>query len=384
MSRSFRLGLFIIAGFTLVFLGLFAIGSRTFLFSNTMDVRTSFSRVAGLQSGAPVQYQGVNVGRVSSVRLPASPGELIEVVMAISSNASHLVRENTQAQIKSDGLVGEQIIVLVASTDASPPIEPGGHINGVDPFDLFEITDRALQAVLGFEEAAESFEQIMTDVQQGEGTLGRIVYDPSLYESLVSTVDETRNVMSSVATSAEASAEILVGLAQRATESIEAILQKVESGDGTIAKLLNDPELYDEMLASADTLRGIASDMRAVTSVAENAATWGALGAFRFAELMEAAKHNWLFKRYFEERGTMEQAPFEIRERALAETFRQIERERRELLLWEEELRAREAALDGAAVGARASPVRRSASTPDSSTTRAVPSDSTQSGGGRP
>lgn len=344
MSRSFRLGIFILAGATLLMLGLFAIGNRTFLFSDTMVVRTRFTRVAGLQSGAPVQYQGVNVGRVGNVRLPSTPEERIEVSMNISRNASHLVRENTQAQIKTDGLVGEQIIVLVSTPEPSPLVEPEGYIQGVDPFDLFEITDRAMQAVLRFQDAAASFEQIMTDVQAGEGTLGKIVYDPTLYEELVSTANETRRVMSTLSESAEANAEILVGLADRATRGIETILQKVDSGDGTIAHLINDPSLYESMLASADTLRTIASDLRAVTSVAENAATWGALGAFRFSELMEAAKHNWLFKRYFEERGTMEQAPFEIRERAIAESYRRIELERRELLLWEERLREREAA----------------------------------------
>lgn len=345
MSRTIRLGLFILAGATLLMLGLFAIGNRTFLFSDTMNVRTRFTRVAGLQSGAPVQYQGVNVGRVGSVRLPSTPGERIEVSMNISLNATHLVRENTQAQIKTDGLVGEQIIVLVSTAEPSPAVEPDGYIQGIDPFDLFEITDRALQAVQGFQEAAAAFEQIMTDVQAGEGTLGKIVYDPTLYEELVSTANETRRVMSTLSESAEANAEVLVGLADRATRGIETILQKMDSGEGTIAHLINDPALYQSMLASADTLRTIATDLRAVTSVAENAATWGALGAFRFAELMEAAKHNWLFKRYFEERGTMEQAPFEIRERAIAESYRRIELERRELLLWEERLREREASM---------------------------------------
>jgi phospholipid/cholesterol/gamma-HCH transport system substrate-binding protein len=344
-------------------LGLFAIGNRTFLFSDTLTVRTRFTRVAGLQSGAPVQYQGVNVGRVGSVRLPAAPGERIEVSMAISHDAAHLVRENTQAQIKSDGLVGEQIIVLVSTAEPSPAVEPDGYIVGIDPFDLFEITDRALQAVLGFQEAAAAFEQIMTDVQAGEGTLGKIVYDPSLYEELVSTANETRRVMSTLSESAEANAEVLVALADRVTRGIETILLKVESGDGTLARLVNDPGLYESMLASADTLRTIATDMRAVTSVAENAATWGALGAFRFAELMEAAKHNWLFRRYFEERGTMEQAPFEIRERALAQTYRQIELERRELLLWEERLKEREAALRGTG---RAAPSAESSAPTDS------------------
>lgn len=346
MNRNLRLGIFIIAGALILLLALFAIGDRTFLFSNTIRVKTRYSRVAGLQSGASVQYQGINVGRVSDVALPTAPGEPIVVTLSIAERASHLIRTTTQAQIKSDGLVGEQIVVLVASPDAGEEINENDFLVGVDPFDLFEISDKALASVRGFEQVARSFEQIMLDIQTGQGTLGKIVYDPALYEEMVATANETRRAMNSLAVSGEATAELLVGVVERATTGLESVLAKVESGDGTLARLLNDPAIYNAFLASADSLLIIAQEMRAVTASAENAASWGALGSYRFAELMEAAKHNWLFRRYFEERGHMEQAPFEIRERALSESYNKIQQRERELLRWEERLRALEARLD--------------------------------------
>ncbi|NNE34457.1 MAG: MCE family protein [Rhodothermales bacterium] len=345
MKRQARVGIVVAVGFILIVLGLFAIGNQTFLFSDTMLVKSRFTRVAGLQEGAPVQYQGVNVGRVGDVQLPTAPGERIVVSMRIALRAQHLILENTQAQIKSDGLVGEQIIVLASSPEPADPVEEGGFLPGVDPFDLFEITDKALASVAGFERAASAFEQIMVDVQRGEGTLGKVVYDPTLYDELVATTNETRTILNSLSTSAEANAEILVDLAGRATDGIESIVAKVNEGDGTVARMLNDPAVYNSILATADSLNTIVADMRATSAVAENAATWGALGAFRFAELMEAAKHNWLFRRYFEERGSMEQAPFEIREQAISESFRRISERERELLAWEERLKALEEAL---------------------------------------
>lgn len=345
MNRNVRLGLLITGGLLLLVLGLFGIGNQTFLFSNVTEVRSQFSSVAGLQAGGKVQYQGVSVGRVESVTLPSAPGQKIDVTMSISERASHLIRKNTQAQIKSDGLVGEQIIVLVNPDVPGEPIENDDILPGVDPFDLFEITDRALASVQDFERAANVFEAILLDVQAGEGTLGRVIYDPALYNSFLATTDETRRVMNSLATSAEANAEILVDVAVRASEGIDNILQKIDSGDGTLALLLNDPQLYNELLATADTLRTISTDLQAVTQNAENAMTWGTLGAFRFAELMEAAKSNWLFKRYFEERGSMELAPFELRERAISQSLGDISTRERELMEWEMRLQALEAEL---------------------------------------
>ncbi|MDA1332846.1 MAG: MlaD family protein, partial [Bacteroidetes bacterium] len=347
-NRSARLGILIITASALLLVVLFLIGSRTFLFSSTMEVKSRFNQVAGLQSGAPVQFQGVNVGRVQSVALPGAPGEQIVVTMSISQKASHLIRKNTVASIKSDGLVGEQIIVLVNPVTIDDQAESDDFLPGQDPFDLFEITDRALSSVQTFEQAAIAFETIMLDVQRGEGTLGKIVYDSTLYVELVQTTNESRRIISSLANSAETSAQLLVDMAAEATAGIEHILAKADSGNGTLARFINDPALYDGLLSATDSLQVIAGDLRSVSQSAENAAFWGELGAYRMSELMEAAKHNWLFRRYFEERGSIEAAPFEVRERAISESFRQISDRERELLQWEERLKALEARLQAA------------------------------------
>ena len=347
MKGKARVGLVTLLGSGLFLLLIFLVANRSFLFSDRFEIRSEFNQVAGLRAGAGVQYQGVSVGAVSSVALPVAPGAPIEVTMGISKTARHLIHSRTQAQIKSEGLLGSMIVVLVnppmrAGGPAPLPVRDGTAIPGVDPFDLFEITDKALASVQRFEQAASSFFLIVDDVREGKGTLGKLVYDPALYNSMVATADETKALLEHLGEDAEA----LVQLAAEATEGVQSIFDKVEHGDGTIARLLNDPELYQEVLAVSDTLHAIALATKLLISNAENAANWGAIGAFRFAELMEAGKHNWLFKRYFEERGYTSQAPFEIREEAIAESYRQLQEKEQELVEWEARLAALSASLD--------------------------------------
>lgn len=345
MSRQVRVGILVFAGLALFMIALFALANRSFLFSNTFYVRSQFSRVTGLQPGAPVQFQGINVGRVESVQLPTQARGKIVVTMAIQERARHLINTGTQAQIKTDGLVGNMIVVLVNPVEGlaqEEPIEEGDFIQGIDPFDFFEITDKALASVQRFEESATSFEQIMLDIRNGEGTLGKIIYDPTLYDGFVETTNETRRLVTNLGDNAEA----LVNIAGQATQGIESILFKIDNGEGTLAKFVNDPAVYNSLLASADTLQAMSTNLRALSKNAENMTNWGALGAFRFAELMEAGKHNWLFKRYFEERGYVEKAPFEVRERAIEESFRQLQQRERELQAWEERLKAQANAQD--------------------------------------
>ncbi len=371
MSRQARVGLLVFAGLALFMVSLFAIANRSFLFSSTFYVRSQFSRVSGLQPGANVQFQGINVGRVESVQLPTEPRGKIVVTVAIQKRARHLVNSHTQAQIKSDGLVGNMIVVLinpppVAGAGEAKAIAEGEFIRGADPFDVFEITDKALASVQRFDSSAASFRQIMLDVRNGQGTLGKIIYDPTLYDSFVETTDETRRLMAGLGDNAEA----LVALAGEATEGVQSILAKVDQGEGTLARLVNDPAVYNTLLSTADTLQAISTNLRVLSNNAGNLINWGALGAFRFAELMEAGKHNWLFKRYFEERGHMEKASFEVREQAITESTRQLQalelqllEKERALEAWEARLKAQAADTTSAQPAPQSGPAAGSSST---------------------
>jgi len=324
---------------------LFIVGNRTLLFSDQFQIRSQFNSVAGLSVGANVQFQGVSIGAVESVALPNEPGGMIEVTMRIRTRARSILHRDTQAQIKTQGLLGSMIVVLVnppIPIGEPFPLENNDIIIGVDPFDLFEITDNALASVQRFEQSATSFERIIDDIRAGEGTLGKLIYDPELYNSMVATAQETERLMTNLGDDAEA----LVILATQATEGVESILGKIDEGDGTFAQLLNEADLYESVQASADTLQQIIIGLGLLTKRVETMADWASLGAFRFAELMEAGKHNWLFKRYFEERGYMEQASFEIREQAIAESFEALEIKEQELLALEARLQIRAAVLD--------------------------------------
>ncbi len=345
MSPRVRVGLVVMICLGLLTAVLFVVGSQTLLFSDRFLVRSQFNSVAGLRPGADVQFQGVSIGAVQSVALPNEPGEMIEVTMGIRTRARSILHQGTQAEIKTEGLLGSMIVVLVNPPMAGgepAPLENLDLITGVDPFDLFEITDKALASVHRFEQSATSFEGIVDDIRAGEGTLGKLIYDPELYNSMVATAQETERLMANLGDDAEA----LVMLATQATEGVESILGKLDAGSGTFAQLLNDSELYESVQASADTLQQIIVGVGILTRRVEAMAEWASLGAFRFAELMEAGKHNWLFKRYFEERGFMEQAPFEVREQAIAESFEALEAKTQQLLALEARLEARAAMLD--------------------------------------
>ncbi|MEM6783754.1 MAG: MlaD family protein [Bacteroidota bacterium] len=364
MSRQARLGLLMIAGIAVFVLGLFIIANRTFLFSDTFRVQAEFGRVAGLISGGQVFYQGVNVGRVERVDLPARPGGPITVMMAIREDAQHLIREDSRALIQTDGLVGGVIVSITAGSELEPPVAEGGSLIGVDPLDLSEVSDRLFDSVSRFDSVTVTLTSIMQDIQTGEGTLGRFIYDPALYDGLVATAQETRVSLRGIT----AQADTLVTIAATASANIESIISKVNEGDGTLARFINDPSVYENVEDATARLGSIANDLTLVLERSEDAANWGNLAMFRLAENMEALKHNFLFKGYYEDRGYLELAPFEIRERALSETYESLEERARELYELEQRLEALRQELEARQASGSGDGVSAEATTPASAT----------------
>lgn len=343
MSRTARLGLVVLLGIAATIGFLFVIASQGNLLARTFALRAPFERVAGLKEGAAVFYNGIAVGRVEQVALPESPGEPILVRMQIDEEARPLIREDSQALIQTDGLVGNVIVALTGGTDRSPQVAENGLIEGVEPFEFTAVSDRLFESVARFDSVSVQLAGIMTDIRSGEGTLGRFLYDEQLYDASVATTQELQTTLQNLSLRADG----LLVVAENASNGVNSILQKVNTGNGTVARFLNEDEVYTTFLATATELQAsaaqfqsVAADARGITDRFQNAAGWASLGAFRFSENMEALKHNFLFRSYFEDRGYYEMAPFEIREQAISETVGDLQEWERRLYRQQQELDA--------------------------------------------
>jgi len=110
-----------------------------------------------------------------------------------------------------------------------------------------------------------SLERIMAGIQDGTGTLGKLVKDDALYERLAIDIGESARLLKSLLASLQSGEGVLPRLLSKegsgemlddlttAIHSLNSVAQKIDSGDGTLGKLINDPSIYDDL---ADLLRG--------------------------------------------------------------------------------------------------------------------------------
>ncbi len=154
MSRAFRLGMFIVATLLILAAGVFLIGEKRFLFRRTYRLKAEFQNVVGLNNGADVRVGGIHLGTVKYISLPNGPSGKLTVVMDMASSTENIIRQNSVATIKTEGLLGDKYVEISFGSEKAPAIESGDTIKGETPVDF---SDAALAAMNQTKTAAAAF-----------------------------------------------------------------------------------------------------------------------------------------------------------------------------------------------------------------------------------
>jgi outer membrane protein OmpA-like peptidoglycan-associated protein len=154
MSRAFRLGLFIVATLLILAAGVFLIGEKRFLFRRTYRLKAEFQNVVGLNNGADVRVGGIHLGTVKYISLPNGPSGKLTVVMDMATSTENIIRQNSVATIKTEGLLGDKYVEISFGSEKAPAIESGDTIKGETPVDF---SDAALAAMNQTKTAAAAF-----------------------------------------------------------------------------------------------------------------------------------------------------------------------------------------------------------------------------------
>ncbi len=238
-----RVGIFVLFGLAvLAFLILNSTGDFN-PFEKKLKLKTRFAAADGLREGSEVQLAGVRIGKVEKVDLlpPDSPEEFkVEAIMAIDNELNgrpitERIRTDSTAQLISTSLLAnDKTINISPGTAKGSTISDNAVLASRVATGINQLTETGNDLLGQINKLAIPANEILNKANQGEGTLGSIVNDPSLYRNLDAAVKE-----------------------------LQATLDKVNQGNGTAGKLVNDPELYNSLNRTVAQLEGISIDIRA-------------------------------------------------------------------------------------------------------------------------
>ena len=218
-----KIGILAVAALALASVLIFMLSGESGLPWQRYSVKTTFNDVAGLKAGAPVRVAGVEVGAVSDVSFA---GNRVEVVLEIKKEHQPRITTQSRATLGAVSLLGEAAVDITASSGGTPIPEWGYIQPGPRQVPIAEVGSQASE---GLVEAT----QLLRDIRNGQGTLGKLVTDDAVYREL---------------------SELL--------QSADRVATQIGSGKGTLGRLTNDPRLYDELRSSVGDLNAITSRIR--------------------------------------------------------------------------------------------------------------------------
>jgi phospholipid/cholesterol/gamma-HCH transport system substrate-binding protein len=202
MSRAARLGAFIIVTLAILAAGVFIIGDRQYMFTNTYRLKTQFSTVVGLDAGAEVRVGGVHSGSVRRIELPNKPNGKITVLMDLQRSTHEIIKQDSVADIQTEGLLGNEYVAISFGSAQGLNVRDGDTIASEPPLviaDLIKKTDGILdssqEALDNVTVATANISSISGKINQGQGTIGALVNDKKMYDQLDQTTVGLRDTV---------------------------------------------------------------------------------------------------------------------------------------------------------------------------------------------
>lgn len=301
-----RVGIFILVALSILAAGIFLVGRTGNVFGHRYRLVTLMESAAGLVPGAAVQVAGQPVGQVAEVEFippeerPAS-GEAVAVWLAVDEAVRNLIRTDSEARVRTQGLLGDRLIDITPGSARNPVLSPGDTLPAAGALNYQEILDTASDAVVsltelvhdltgltertlagegtlgqlvvndtlyrGLVDLSGSLNRVLERVDRGEGFLGRALEDDALYHRLVSATAALDSITSTVAAGegslgrlvrSDSLYESLSGMAERS----DSLLRALRTGEGTMGRLLTEDALYEELLKTVVDLNAVLQDLR--------------------------------------------------------------------------------------------------------------------------
>jgi len=185
-----RLGLFIAGGLVLFVIAIFLIGKQKNLFNSVFKLTTTFYNVSGLEVGSNIRFSGINVGTVDNITIIND--STVRVIMLINKKVQQFIKADCEACIGSAGIIGDRILTITQGSTDAPLAKDGQEILSKEPVEMDDIMASLLVTADNAAIVSVLLTEIMTQINSGNGIVGRLLQDSSMAENISQTIVSLR------------------------------------------------------------------------------------------------------------------------------------------------------------------------------------------------
>jgi len=260
-----RVGLTVIFACITLAVLIFVMTGSTGLFTKKIKVRAYFDNAGGLRVGAPVRLEGVDIGNVTSIRVVRDPARRltpVEVMMKITTKYSDTMAADCQASLNTAGVLGELFVDLDCREVKGGPLVNGAELPTQEVAQLQDVVRASQGTLQNVDTLVKRLDSILTYVQSGQGSIGKVIYDPALFDRANDMLVQLQHIVAQ-ANSQQGSigkllnSDELYNKANSAVDNLNKVIDELNKGNGTAGKFIKDPALYDnanQTLAKANQL----------------------------------------------------------------------------------------------------------------------------------
>ncbi len=188
---KFRLGLFVAVGLALFIAAIFIIGRQQNMFDPVYSLRATFFNVSGLTVGNNIRFSGINVGTVGAIDIIND--STVQVEMIIREDVKEFIKEDSEVIIGSEGLIGDRLLIISQGGMDTPVAEDGALLSSNEPVETDEIMASLEVTAANAEVITQELGEIVTKVNDGKGTIGKLINDEGMAKSLNQTMTNLQN-----------------------------------------------------------------------------------------------------------------------------------------------------------------------------------------------
>ncbi len=185
-NNRIRLGVFVTIGVALFIVGIYFIGSRQHLFSDTFRISGIFKDVSGLQIGNNVRFSGINIGTVSDIEIITDTTVRVDII--IDRASQKFIKKDARAIIGSEGLMGNKVLVIMPGTSGQEPINDNDLIQTTVPVSFDDILANLKVTTDNAAVITDDLASVMSGIRSGKGTIGKLFVDSSFARNVDQTI----------------------------------------------------------------------------------------------------------------------------------------------------------------------------------------------------
>ena len=248
---------------------IFLLTGQSNFFETEAHLRAYMEDSAGMASNAPVRLNGILVGHIGTIKLSGSrdPKRTVEIDMVLPEKYLNEIPDDSKAAISAANLLGDKYINITRGTHPKH-VAANAEVQSYATQDIPELLSQATGLLSQLQGIVGRVDGLLAVVESGQGNIGKLIKDDSLYDRLNSTAGEVEQLVKDVKNSNGTISHLLYDDTlyndiRKPIQRLDEMLAEVQKAKGTAGKLLYDERLYDEARAGIAEAKKLVDNLNA-------------------------------------------------------------------------------------------------------------------------